>query len=111
MKFYKITDFNFFKKMLIRYVRMSFQPEKVVEFLAFFETVKDQVRHFPGCHFVEVLRDIHQPNVFMTHSHWESETYLNNYRDSELFKYVWGKTKIHFNDKPVAFSVESFMIV
>ena len=97
--------------MLIRYVRMSFQPEKVAEFLAFFETVKSQVRHFQGCNFVEILQDINQPNVFMTHSHWNSEEDLNNYRDSEFFKYVWGNTKIYFNEKPMAFSVKSFMIV
>jgi quinol monooxygenase YgiN len=97
--------------MLIRYVRMTFQPEKVNEFLAFFEENKQQIRNFPGCNYVEILRDIHQPNVFMTHSHWDSENDLNAYRDSELFDYVWGNTKKLFADKPIAFSMESFMIV
>lgn len=97
--------------MLIRYVRMTFQEDKVDEFLNFFEENKQQIRHFPGCRYVELLRDIHQTNVFMTHSHWDSEVDLNNYRDSELFAYVWGNTKKLFSDKPVAYSMESFMVV
>ena len=40
----------------------------------------------------------------MTYSHWESESALNQYRDSELFKSVWAFTKTLFSDKPVAFS-------
>ena len=31
---------------------------------------------------------------------------LNNYRNSELFKDVWSKTKILFNKKPEAWSTK-----
>ena len=34
---------------------------------------------------------------------------LNNYRNSELFKDVWSKTKILFNKKPEAWSTKKLM--
>jgi quinol monooxygenase YgiN len=97
--------------MLIRYVRMTFEEEKIEDFLKIFETSRDQIRAMKGCQYLELMRDINQPTVFMTHSHWLSEDDLNNYRDSELFKSTWAKTKILFADKPMAFSVESVVVV
>jgi heme-degrading monooxygenase HmoA len=60
----------------------------------------------PGCNHLELLNDIKTSNIFFTYSYWDSENDLNNYRDSELFKEVWSKTKVLFNDKPEAWSVE-----
>lgn len=97
--------------MLIRYVRMTFKEEKVEDFLSVFHATKHLIRAMKGCNHLELQRDINNPAVFMTCSHWDSEQDLNNYRDSDLFNEVWGKTKIHFNDKPVAFSVESVTVV
>lgn len=97
--------------MLIRYVKMTFQEKKVADFLEIFETSKEKIRASEGCQYLELMRDIHQPEVFMTHSHWLSEDALNNYRESELFKSTWSKTKVLFADKPVAFSVESILVV
>ncbi|MFZ0490789.1 MAG: antibiotic biosynthesis monooxygenase, partial [Salegentibacter sp.] len=34
------------------------------------------------------------------------EAALENYRNSELFKEVWAKTKVFFNDRPEAWSVD-----
>ncbi|AFK03267.1 Antibiotic biosynthesis monooxygenase [Emticicia oligotrophica DSM 17448] len=96
--------------MLIRYVRMTFQEDKTEEFQEIFNSSKDKIRAMAGCSHLELLRDINQPNIFMTHSHWESEKALNNYRDSELFRSTWAKTKILFADKPLAFSVESITV-
>lgn len=96
--------------MLIRYVRMTFREDKTDEFQKIFETSKDKIKAMAGCQYLELLRDINQPNIFMTHSHWESETDLNNYRDSELFKTTWAKTKVLFAEKPLAFSVESLTV-
>ncbi len=96
--------------MLIRYVRMTFQEDKTEVFQEIFETSKDKIKAMAGCQYLELLRDINQPNIFMTHSHWESETDLNNYRDSELFKTTWAKTKVLFAEKPLAFSVESLTV-
>jgi quinol monooxygenase YgiN len=92
--------------MLIRIVRMTFQPEKVADFLDIFNQSKDKIRARAGCHRLELLRDLDQPNVYMTYSYWGDVQALNDYRDSELFKTTWAKTKILFSDKPVAYSVE-----
>lgn len=97
--------------MLIRYVKMTFQAEKISDFLEIFETSKEQIKAMEGCQYLELMRDINKPEVFMTHSHWLSENDLNNYRESELFKNTWSKTKVLFADKPMAFSVESVLVV
>ncbi|WP_435357008.1 putative quinol monooxygenase [Emticicia sp. SJ17W-69] len=97
--------------MLIRYVRMTFQNDKTDEFLKIFNESKDKIKAMNGCEYLELMHDIHHPNIFMTHSHWKSEDDLNNYRDSELFKETWSKTKVLFAEKPLAFSVESLILV
>lgn len=92
--------------MLIRIVRMTFQPGKVADFLDVFEQSKEKIRTQQGCHRLELLRDLNQPNIYMTYSYWDNATALNKYRDSELFKTTWAKTKVLFAEKPVAYSVE-----
>jgi len=90
--------------MIIRIVKMGFEPSKIEDFLDVFEKNKDKIRGFEGCLHVELLRDAHQTNQFFTYSHWESEKHLNTYRNSALFKGVWEKTKSKFNQKPEAWS-------
>lgn len=91
--------------MINRIVRMSFEPQKVEDFLAFFETVKSQIAAFEGCEGLILLRDAQLPNVFCTYSYWQSEVHLNNYRYSPLFKDTWSKTKSMFSDKAQAWSL------
>jgi quinol monooxygenase YgiN len=94
--------------MLIRIVRMTFQENKVEAFLHLFEATKRQIRQYPGCQRLELLRDADQPAVFMTYSWWIDEQALENYRVSPLFKETWAKTKVLFADKPRAFSSYKF---
>ena len=91
--------------MLIRIVRMTFQEDKVQTFLDNFEQIKHKIRGFEGCEYLELWRDAHDPNVYVTHSHWQSEEHLETYRHSALFKEVWAYTKPLFSAKTVAFSV------
>ncbi|MCF6359357.1 MAG: antibiotic biosynthesis monooxygenase [Cyclobacteriaceae bacterium] len=92
--------------MLIRIVKMTFEPTKVDEFLEVFEESKEKIRAMKGCSHLELLQDYNLPNSFSTYSYWNSEDDLNNYRDSKLFKEVWKKTKVLFNKKPIAFSLK-----
>ncbi len=92
--------------MFVRIVKMSFHSEKIEEFLANFDEKKEYIRKSPGCRLLELYRDKTNPDIFFTYSYWETEEDLENYRNSELFKGVWAKTKILFNDKPVAWSVD-----
>lgn len=85
---------------------MTFEDEKVGDFLNVFAESKNAIRHFPGCHHLELWRDRSRRNIFFTYSFWESETALNNYRNSELFKNTWSRTKVLFATKPEAWSVD-----
>ena len=92
--------------MFVRIVKMSFAEENIIPFLDNFETVKQKIRNFEGCQFLELYRDKHNTNIFFTYSYWKTEDDLNNYRDSDLFQSVWTKTKPMFNAKPEAWSVD-----
>jgi quinol monooxygenase YgiN len=85
---------------------MGFQPSKIDEFLSNFEAHKHKIRAFEGCEFLELYRDKHHTNIFFTYSYWNSETDLEQYRHSDLFKAVWAKTKPLFNIKPEAWSLD-----
>jgi len=93
--------------MIIRIVKMTFEANKVAEFLKIFEGSKKLIRNMEGCKHLELLNDVKNQTVFFTYSHWENENDLNIYRNSELFKSVWSKTKILFAEKPEAWSVTS----
>lgn len=95
--------------MIKRIVKLEFEPSNIDAFKAIFLTNKDKIKNFEGCHDVNLLQDIHQANVFFTYSHWESQTHLDNYRNSALFAGVWKKTKALFNNKPFAWSVQEIL--
>jgi len=97
--------------MLVRIVKMTFDPSKVAEFLAIFEESKVKIKAMKGCSHLELLQDYNLPNSFSTYSYWENEDALNSYRNSELFKEVWAKTKILFKEKPIAFSLKQHTLV
>ena len=95
--------------MIKRIVKMSFKPENCEAFKTIFETNWKKIKGFEGCLHVELLQDKNNPEVFFTYSIWESETSLNNYRNSDLFKNVWSATKQLFNQKPEAWSVDQLL--
>lgn len=97
--------------MLIRIVRMTFQPEKVRDFLVVFENSKNRIKGFEGCQHLELMRDYHDENIFSTYSHWDDEEALNNYRNSEVFKRIWEETKDMFLEKPAVYSLKKFIQV
>ena len=97
--------------MLIRIVRMTFQEEKIEAFLQLFDETKERIRHFEGCHHLELLKDYRAKNIFTTYSKWQDEEALNQYRNSELFAGVWARTKAMFAEKPVAFSLKEYIEV
>lgn len=88
---------------------MSFDENKIDEFLANFHRVKEKIRNFEGCQFLELYRDKNNKNVFFTYSYWNSEQDLNNYRNSKLFIDVWSITRTFFSDKPEAWSVDKLV--
>ena len=90
--------------MIKRLVKLTFQADKTDEFIGIFEASKDKIRAMSGCQHVELLRDATTPTVFFTLSLWDSEEALNAYRQSDLFRTTWAKTKVLFSDKPAAWT-------
>lgn len=82
-----------------RLVRMSFQPDRIPDFMDVFETSKEKIRNFPGCIALNLIVDIEDSSVIYTSSIWRAVEDLENYRNSELFIQTWRKTKIHFKEK------------
>ena len=85
---------------------MSFAKENVDAFLENFNENKEKIRAVEGCEFLQLLKDKDNTNIFFSYSFWNRQEDLDNYRKSELFKSVWAKTKVLFNHKPEAWSVE-----
>ena len=92
--------------MFVRIVKMSFHQKHVATFSSIFEEKKEFIRASNGCQLLELYQDKNNPDIFFTYSYWDKESDLEDYRNSELFKNVWAKTKALFNDKPVAWSVD-----
>ncbi len=92
--------------MFIRIVKMSFDDSNIDLFLENFNNNKEKIRKVKGCRLLELYRDRNISSIFFTYSYWETEADLKAYRNSDLFKTVWSKTKLLFNDKPQAWSVD-----
>ncbi|MEZ4954926.1 MAG: antibiotic biosynthesis monooxygenase family protein [Saprospiraceae bacterium] len=92
--------------MIKRIVKMTFRPEAVPAFLEDFETIKNKIRNIEGCQHLELWREVDGSNVLFTYSHWKSEADLNAYRQTDLFKSVWKRTKEKFAQRAEAWSVE-----
>lgn len=93
--------------MIIRFVKMTFQEEYVEGFLEAVNKRKERIRAFNGCTYLQIVQDIHQPNIIFSHSYWETEKDLNNYRHSDFFQEIWTETKPKFAAKAEAWSVKN----
>ncbi|MEX0965609.1 MAG: antibiotic biosynthesis monooxygenase family protein [Bacteroidia bacterium] len=92
--------------MIIRIVKMTFQPEKVKAFQEIFDNSQALILAMRGCQHLELWRQTASGNILFTYSHWNSEADLDHYRYSELFKTTWARTKVLFSAKAEAWSVE-----
>ena len=90
--------------MIIRIVKMEFKKELVDEFIEIFEGVCPLIKKQRGCHRLDLLRDVSDLSIFFTYSTWSSETDLEAYRQSELFKTTWARTKRLFSQRAQAWT-------
>ncbi len=95
--------------MFVRIVKMSFHAKNIHEFEEIFAGKKALIKASKGCMLLELYQDKTNPEIFFTYSYWKREEDLDNYRNSALFKEVWAKTKVLFNDKPKAWSVNKIV--
>lgn len=94
--------------MITRFVKLTFKEDKVKDFIDIWNESREYIAGFEGCNFVEMHQAKDPSNVCFTHSIWDSEAALNEYRHSDLFNRTWAKTKVLFDDKPEAWSLESY---
>jgi quinol monooxygenase YgiN len=94
--------------MIKRLVKLTFRTDKTEDFKEIFNNSKKFIRNTEGCLHLELLNDIAHPHIFFTLSFWENEAALEGYRQSDLFKTTWAKTKVLFADKPEAWSTHMF---
>jgi|SRR5436190_23590779 len=92
--------------MVIRIVKMTFEPEHVGRFRELFEGWKPRIRAFPGCRHLELLHDVEDARVFFTYSHWDDPNDLEAYRVSEVFASVWPVVKALFAAPAEAWTVD-----
>ena len=92
--------------MIYRIVKLHFQTTKTASFLELFNQVVTKVNEQPGCIEMYMIQDLHNPAIFITHSKWEQEQDLNNYRNSALFKTIWPTIKPWFEVKAEAWSMQ-----
>jgi quinol monooxygenase YgiN len=98
--------------MVTRIVKMSFDKANAELFLEIFNEHREQIRAAEGCTYLELWHAEQSDSIlFFTHSKWESEDFLNDYRHSDIFKIVWPKTKALFNAPPQAWTVNSLVIL
>lgn len=85
---------------------MHFRPGESDAFLEIFNASKHLIRQFEGCQQLALYTEAGVPDVFFTHSVWDSTAHLEAYRNSELFRTTWVKTKALFADRARAWSME-----
>jgi quinol monooxygenase YgiN len=88
---------------------MHFTEAGCTEFLQIFDKHKNQIRNFPGCHHLQLLKDLRDSQCFTTLSYWDNEASLDAYRQSPLFEGVWTQVKPLFAARTQAFSLVSFV--
>lgn len=90
--------------MLLRTVRMTFDPGRLADFLGVFAEARPRIAAAPGCRHLELWRDARFPNVLTTFSRWDDAEALEAYRRSDLFRETWARTTPMFAAPPVAHS-------
>lgn len=94
--------------MLVRIVHLHFTEEGISRFLELFGDHEEAIRNMSGCLHMELMRDIEDPNHFMTLSHWDNPESLEAYRSSALFRSLWPSVKTLFSERSRAYSVETY---
>jgi heme-degrading monooxygenase HmoA len=92
--------------MIVRIVRMQFRPGEAGAFLEIFNGSKHLIRQFEGCQHLSLYTEAGLPDVFFTYSVWDTVEHLDAYRNSELFRGTWVRTKALFADKAQAWSMD-----
>ena len=95
--------------MIKRIVRMRFQKKGVKEFLEIFRESCEAIRSSDGCLYLELLQDADDPTSYFTLSIWRDSDALEAYRQSDLFRSTWKRTRKLFRKNARAWSTTSYI--
>jgi quinol monooxygenase YgiN len=84
---------------------MTIRIEEQAKFMALFESHRSAISEMPGCEDLQILSDACNSGIFFTLSQWKSQEYLDQYRNSEIFKTLWPQVKNLFHAPAEAWSV------
>ncbi len=93
--------------MITRIVKMTFAVDHIHHFETAFATKEEQIRAYPGCLEMKIYCCSADPRLRFTISRWESETALDNYRHSQLFRTTWAQVKQWFEAPAEAWTLEN----
>ncbi len=91
---------------ITRIVKLTFKPEHISDFEAYYATIRSEVAGQPGCNGVTFLKEQGNTGVFFTYSKWNSVNDLNNYRNTEVFGQIWPTVKNWFRAKAEAWALD-----
>ncbi len=91
--------------MITRIVKLIVAQDKVGDFMNAYRSANSKISAFSGCKYLELLASKDEPGIIFTYSHWETESDLENYLNSDFFKSTWTNVKPFFAGKPEAWSL------
>src|SRR5436190_4602276 len=94
--------------MITRLVKLTLIPAEINVFIDLFMQSEANINSSPGCRMLKIYKDINKSHIIFTYSEWDSETDLNNYRNSEFFKDLWSKAKTCFSAPAQAWSLDEY---
>lgn len=83
---------------------MTLLPDDIDSFLSIFDEAEPGIRSFPGCRHLELWQDERYKNILTTYSIWDDAAALERYRQSDLFRTTWSRTRPLFAAPPIASS-------
>jgi quinol monooxygenase YgiN len=92
--------------MLVRIVQLHIQEAHIEHFLKLYAAHQQMISTNEGCISLNLLQQDGHPDQVATLSHWKSEHYLNQYRNSAFFKTLWTQVKPLFASPAKAFSYQ-----
>jgi (4S)-4-hydroxy-5-phosphonooxypentane-2,3-dione isomerase len=94
---------------MIRIVKMTFRTKHISDFEQLFAARKQKIKDCEGCTSLQLLQDKNDARIFFTYSYWQHESFLEQYRNSELFTDTWQTVKDWFDEKAQAWSVDEIV--
>lgn len=92
--------------MIIRIVKLEIHPQHIEDFRLFTSRERDKILNSAGCTYLNIYQDVKYQGTFFSHSHWNCEDSLNDYRHSDFFRGNWSQVKKWFAAPPQAWSLK-----